>query len=441
MDVIENCPHTDENENVAPRKRKLAVSHHSNNMMLQFDPNGNTRTFVRLSSLSEDQTNNSDEQEIADDTVEDETVSRDSILWENTVLQQIQSLIKNVQVSDSLADCISRELLQTNGRSDMNANIGPKTRRNSCFNLTSNGHVQRTRRQSVTAIHQQKSQSLPRRKISSAGIDNGFPRSRRASVTNMNGRRSSIVHGSGRRQSISNQSVSRRRSSIAHPNIAGSMSRPDGRRNSMVHCYNRRGSLAHAYQNSAMPSVRRKSAFSNDNVVSGLINPSLQRRRSSVKPPCFPVTKIASVQKRINKIYRRRRRQDRAEVNIADVRKAFKCIRRRENGEESDSKCSDSGTISKHESENEYVDENSNICDDGDGNINGTNLRSEYNAENNENNVTSEAVEDTPEEKDIDEKSTPRRKTSIQVRSWELSRRLRQRRREKRKGFTESQLI
>ncbi|KAL4224760.1 hypothetical protein ACF0H5_015457 [Mactra antiquata] len=444
MEIIEDRGQPEINENHLPRRRKMAVAHH-NNFMLQCDTNGNTRTFTRLSSLTENESNNISDGNPTSDT-ENENNSRDSVLWESVVLQQIQSLIKNVQVSDSLGECINRELLLNDIQSDVNANIGPKFRRKSCYNLSNNSHIQATRRQSVTSIHQQKSKSLPRCLGNSnvSGIDN-FSNTfggRRASVTNMNGRKTSIVRGSSRRQSVTSQTGVRRRSSVTRPNFACTTTGSKFRRNSLAHGVTRTESLARAYQNSIMPSIRRKSMSSNENTVHSFANAPLQRRRSSVKPACFPVTKISSVQKRINKIYRRRRRQDRAEVNIADVRKAFKGIRNENDDDKSDSHNSDGSNVSKPESENEYFDENSNICTEKDERTGDASVSAEQQTDNSTENTGCIVINKTMKETSDDlENPTPKRKTSIQVRAWELSRRLRQRRREKRKGFTESPLI
>ncbi|XP_053385013.1 uncharacterized protein LOC123536415 [Mercenaria mercenaria] len=411
-----------------PRRRKLAVAHHNNGMI--FDANGNTHQIQRLDSVSEtvpDVPSHWTEKD------ENENEERNSALWEHSVLQQIQSLMRNVQVSESLADYINKEIL--NG-TDINANVGHRTRRKSCFSFNNETHSQTSRRQSVANLYQNKSKSLPRTNINNGAL-NDARKGRRSSVVHSNGRRiSNAGQSQGRRGSVVNQHGGRR-CSVVHSNVQITSS--SSRRNSVAHLSRRRSSLAHAYQHSAMSSLRKMSSV-NDNFVEVPINAVPQRRRSSVKPPCFPVTKISSVQKRLHRIYnRRRRRQDRAEVKMSDVRRAFKGLKNENYAEtsESDDNATNNNECSSG-TEQTVSDEDGDVCKEQTiSPIVAKETESELNAVNAKGDIVGECVIDNVDEA----KPNPRRKTSIQVRSWELSRKLRQRRREKRKGFTESDLI
>ncbi|XP_060557075.1 uncharacterized protein LOC132717600 [Ruditapes philippinarum] len=416
---------------IEPRRRKLAVAHQNNIILI--DANGNSKPLQRLNSVSET-TPDVSSQWI--DEEPNEVQDRSSVVWENSVLQQIQSLIKNVQVSESLAEYINKEILNED---DVNANIGPKSRRKSCFTLSNDIHSNTSRRQSVASICQNKSKSLPRTNLNDE-MFNHFKQvnqRRRSSVAHPNGRRvSNAGQNQSRRSSVVQYSGGRRRSSVWNPVVQNQG--PSCRRSSVTQINRRRSSLAHAYQHGAVPTFRRMSSV-NDNELPVPINAISQRRRSSVKPPCFPVTKISSVQKRLHRIYnKRRRRQDRAEVKMSDVRKAFKGLK---NEEYSGGSGSEDNTINDNDNltsstENEVSDENRDMCDEE---IISPKQVTGSEAELN-NTGTTEDINDNIAHSD-EPKPNPRRKTSIQVRSWELSRRLRQRRREKRKGFTESDLI
>ena len=413
-----------------PRRRKIAVAHQNNSIIL--DANGNSNPLQRLDSVS-DVTHDVTSQWI--DEEPNDVQDRSSVVWENSVLQQIQSLIRNVQVSESLSEYLNKEILN---EADVNANMGPRTRRKSCFSLSNDIHSHTSRRQSVASIYQNKSKSLPRTNLND-GMFNHFKQaaqSRRSSVAHSNGRRvSNAGLSQGRRNSVVNYNGGSRKSSVVNPNIQNQGQ--NCRRNSVAHISRRRSSLAHAYQHGAMPTFRRMSSV-NDNEVSVPLNVISQRRRSSVKPPCFPVTKISSVQKRLHRIYnKRRRRQDRAEVKMSDVRKAFKGLKNEQYSEASDSEDNviNNNNVSSG-SEQDVSDESKDTCNEEiitPQKITGSEAEL--------NNAC--AVDDNNESlvQSDEPKPNPRRKTSIQVRSWELSRRLRQRRREKRKGFTESDLI
>lgn len=421
MNIVETCHQDIPMEQRSTRTRKLAVGHHSNSML--FDTNFNTETLTCLDNVS-DSLPNAPNTPIETNENTSQSHERDSVVWENTVLQQIQSLIKKVQISDSLADYISKEILS---EPDVNANVGPQTRRKSCFSFNNDIHHQTTRRQSVAALQQTKSKSVPRTNCNNIGLTDYMPLSQRR--RRIDYRRSSVVQDEGTR------------SSVVHPS-GGHDACHSGRRNSISTFSGQRSSLARAYQHSAMPSILRMKNM-NDHFVSMPINTTPQRRRSSVNPPCFPVTKISSVQKRLHKIYnRRRRRLDRAEIIIADVRKAFKKLRKDDG---SGTSASEDGTKSNFETANgsdaEIVDENSNPYEVSDTFTRNTD---EVEYEINNECVTEVVAEDTHDNVSDDDNepvSVTRRRTSIQVRSWELSRRIRQRRRQNRKGFTESSVI
>lgn len=431
MNIVETCHEDIPMEQRSTRPRKLAVGHHSNNML--FDTNCNALAIVCPDSVSDILPNAPNTPTETNEDVS-QNHERDSVVWENTVLQQIQRLIKKVQISDSLADYIRKEILSG---PDVNANAGLQTRRKSCFSFNNDSHRQTTRRQSIAGLQQTKSKSLPRTNCNNIDIFDymPLPQRRRQSDT----RRSTVVQDQGTRSSaVSHHGV--RRSSVVHPggNVAGH----SGRRNSVSTFSGSRSSLSRAYQHSAMPSFRRIKNM-NEHFVSMPINGIPQRRRSIVNPPCVPVTKIYSVQKRLHKIYNRKsRRLDRAEVIIADVRKAFKELRKDEGG---DTSASEDGNKSNFETVNgsnsEIVDENSNPCEVSDtftANTEGSEskIKKELITE-----VMTEDMRDNISEYDNEHASVTRRRMSIQVRSWELSRRIRQRRRQNRKGFTESNLI
>lgn len=425
MNKVENQQTNDKADSSAIRTRKLAIGHHANSLL--FDANGNT-TFPCLDSVSEIQQTSSGKPYLTD---ENDNLNRSSKMWENDVLQQIQTLIKNVHVSESLADFINKEILNVE---DLNANNDYPRRRKSCFNFNNEHHIQPSRRQSVTAFCQNKSKSLPRTIVNK----NGFNDSRQP----FQGRRNSVFADNGRRLSNAGQ-TRHRRCSVASQFAGrrGSVSQSTGqtnRRNSVANYGRRRSSLAHAYQHSAMQPFRRMSNV-NGELLPMETGEASQRRRSSVKPPCFPVTKISSVQKRLHAIYnRRRRRHERREINVADVKKAFKGLKE---GETTDSSESNEEThSSKNNSMNECDSELSDKNRDNNKEETCVTIGNTAECALNADHVT-KGIADSLDDKENELKPNPRRKTSIQVRSWELSRKLRQRRREKRKGFTESVLI
>lgn len=404
------------------------------------DSNGNNRQFKRLSSLSEisfEETGDGGHKDLSLTDISDkvDTTSPTPGL-DPAVLNHLHSLIKNVQISDSLVDYINREVL---GMEDANANFENRTRRKSCFTISSTlGNIaehtgSRTRRQSVA----NKANSLPRRKLSGAGLNERFHQN--SSVNSQ--RRSSVVHGNTGRRNSQVTAPRSRRSSVHHFDGHLASGQFGGRRNSVANSnMHRRSSLAHAYQNSAMPKLRRMSSV--QNVLDNTPNCAYpQRRRSSIKAPCFPVTKIASVQKRLNKKYQRRKRNERAHVNITDVKSAFREIRKSENFG-----ASDSGTNSDVNNDDNR-DENCNVyVDFQDTDITVEDIDVAYVEDTVEKSVagTTKAMQtfdDETFEAAPGEVPAPRRKLSIQVRAWELSRKLRQKRREKRKGFNESDLI
>ena len=445
MNIVDINPHS----NMLPRMRtrKQSLDHHANSQLM--DNNGNNRQFKRLSSLSElsfEESNElpKDKEEV--DDVESNGDENDTPGLDNAVLKHLHSLIRNVQISDTLVGYINKEVL---GVEDVNANLENRQRRKSCFTLSTNlGNIAehngaRTRRQSVSS----KANSLPRRKQSSAGLtEQCLPK---GSVSHQ--RRTSVTHANtGRRSSVISAPRSRR-NSVQHTDPLLLSAQNGGRRSSVtLSNMHRRSSLAHAYNTGMMQKTRRMSM---QTVIGTDFNPAnLQRRRSSIKTPCFPVTKIASVQKRLNKIYSRRKRTERASVNIRDVKSAFRQLRKSDQNCEGTESELNSDVNNSDVNNDEFMDENSN-------NLSGERI-----------NVVEDVVGSESDSKDmiedIVEKSTagvtntaqstldndvfeaapgeipaPKRKTSIQVRAWELSRKLRQRRREKRKGHAESDII
>ncbi|XP_052802318.1 uncharacterized protein LOC128232667 [Mya arenaria] len=419
------------------RTRRLAVVHHSHDILV--DTNGNSGRLARLSEASLDDPAMDKEENVSEI---DENSVNNIEKHEALIFQQIQALIKNVQVSDSLADYVNRECL---GGVDVNANLKFRHRRKSCFSPSTGSGLSNimentagtARRKSVL---EQKSLSLPRTSVTSNEQSMHFDENRnplhqgkrrRSSVVNpAGGRRISVVSSSGPRS---------RRNSVQH--VDGSAMTTTGRRNSVSTTWTRRVSLVNAYNNSAFSPDRKINSCSNNTYGQPEGNSLLpQRRRSSVKTPCFPVMKVVCVHKRFQRLHRRRKRQERAQVSVADVKSAFKDIRKAQNNGSSDSgECSEVET---------NVVNNTNFATDGERNS----------FSNDENLDTCEAgnskcisephegrVED-PESLETGDTSqgpvpAPRRKTSIQVRTWELSRSLRQRRREKRKGCNESNLI
>ncbi|KAH3884035.1 uncharacterized protein LOC127835671 [Dreissena polymorpha] len=417
-----------------PRSRRVAIGPHGNALLM--DPNGNRR----LSSLTEmsvddpdaDPENVCKHNAIGNGRTDNfdashgvDLTEQDSVFFDSSLLQQINMLIQKVKVDDTLANYVNQEL---HGQHDINGNIRKKVRRKSCFTIGLNGHLSDTkervtdpfRRVSVTSSTsaKQKAKSLPRRRESVITCTTSPPLDENRNVYDpTTGRRLSVMSLHHPHRRISNTSatgVRSRRCSVQHSGANAS------------HSYlRRRMSLAHAYQNSAMPPLRRLSQSNHQPhpIESGTCH--IMRRNSSVKPPCFPVTKLACVQKRLNQLYRRRKRGERAEINVNDVKRAFRNIRKAENNGKSDSEVSevnDDDTSTNKDIANECADIDIVCC------------QSEA-AENNP------VAEDEESNVDCGPVPTPRRKTSIQVRAWELSRKVRQKRREKRKGYNESPLI
>lgn len=152
------------------------------------------------------------------------------------------------------------------------------------------------------------------------------------------------------------------------------------------------------------PQQSRRVSQCSETILSTLMRS--RRRSSTTKPVTFLTSNVkkTTTQKRLE--YRMRRRKDRAQVNIAEVRRA----------------------ISADTSEFDLV------TDDG----NDDNIDAGYDAETQGDTNDAEGVSDTQDGTADDEAATrtERRRTSIQVRAWELSRRLRQRRRAKIKSCT-----
>lgn len=415
------------------RTRKLSLDHHSNRLLM--DNNGNNRQFQRLSSLSEMSI------EEPNETLQYEESSEScqtSPPLDNSVLKQLQSLIKNVQISESLAEYINREVL---GCSDVNANTENRKRRKSCFTLSNTlGNIAeqtnlKTRRQSVAS----KASSLTRRKASNAGLNDNICSS--IAFQHSQQRRASIAYANTGRQNSTMTLPKSRRNSVHHFESPMLNNASGARKNSNAYVHmHRRSSIAHAYQNSAMPKLRRMSSVQ-DNIGGNSENIAPpQRRRSSIKPPCFPVTKIANVQKRLNRLYRRRKRNERAQVNIKDVKNAFKELRKDENASASESELANEQEDNCEENSDSWIDTSYTEQSIEETITVDTNSVNETPNENKQHD-TAEISDEESFETAPGEVPAPRRKTSIQVRAWELSRKIRQRRREKRKGFTESVLI
>ena len=414
------------------RRRRVAVVHHHDVMRL--DDNGNTWRAPRLAKLTETsteeapksferQTSNDDRGQISftEDNVFDNTESN----FDQNIVNLIETLTNGVKLSNNLANFIKKELISSK---DVNANIEFKTRRNSsvtsCYrpfmDNKYNDNQSKSRRQSVS---DKKSSSLPRHKSSLATEYRGNHLYDNSNRTGSKRRRSSVYGTSSRRySSVANDAVLERFSDQPR-----NTSQSSTRRNSVAHTWTRRVSLAYAYQNDTDIRARKMSLSGVSSTVNGdgAVNVSgVQRRRSSVKPPCFPVMKVVCAHKRLLRLNRRRKRQERAEVSIADVKTAFKEIRTNGNPAAATSN-------SEHESNGEYESNGDDHIEQDDTCV----VPDEEIVE------ASETLTDTQVDPSAVTDGSSRRKTSIQVRAWELSRKIRQRRREKRKGFTESNVI
>ena len=133
-----------------------------------------------------------------------------------------------------------------------------------------------------------------------------------------------------------------------------------------------------------------------------------QRRKSTVKQPTFTVSKITSVQRKSYNIYRRRRRKELRHVELV--------VPPSINIENSDVDCDNVDETEQDESVAEVTDS-----------LDVTNQ--------DENSNTVAVTEDTSNCNLSVDESVPvaRRKCSIQMRYWEISRKLRQRRRDKKR--------
>ena len=138
-----------------------------------------------------------------------------------------------------------------------------------------------------------------------------------------------------------------------------------------------------------------------------------QRRKSSAKPPTFTVSKITSVQRKLHNIYRRRRRKE--------LRHVEQIIAPSITVDQSGDDANDNSV------ENVETEENLNETENGE--IEAVNDQT-FIAENDNNNCNLTVEEPTP---------VARRKCSIQIRYFEISRKLRQKRRERKKGSINSE--
>ena len=143
-----------------------------------------------------------------------------------------------------------------------------------------------------------------------------------------------------------------------------------------------------------------------------------QRRKSTVKQPTFTVSKITSVQRKSYNIYRRRRRKE-----LRHIEQVIPPQIKIEN------------------SDDDFANDNNTEYDNPGEEPNHDNSREEPNHSvdaptEDVNSYTPDTVEDTCNINLNVEEPIPvtRRKCSIQMRYWEISRKLRQRRREKKKG-------
>ena len=344
------------------RTRKCSMDHYSNKLLL--DKNGNTPALCRLSSLSEDG-NELELDEINANTAKPEIT--DDGTWKKALINQIQDLLKDVTISQSLTEKVFDEIMDKT----MNNDVAMRNRRSSCFTFTSTTNP--SRRNSATPKSIQNNVEHKGRRMSHAGMISSLP------------------------------STSGRRCSVAY-----------------------------------LPSYGRRLSYANNNFLPNHVNFYKQRRKSSAKPVALNVVKVSSVQKQLHKIYKRRRRKERASVNIEDVRHALRSSNDKGNSDsDSDTEKCDNNNVAEDISDPGVwedvgdvtdsidIDVDSTFVEAENGDIDGTAPVSE--------NGDIEGTAPVSENGDI-EGTAPvsRRRDSTQMRAWELSRRLRQRRKGRR---------
>ena len=156
-----------------------------------------------------------------------------------------------------------------------------------------------------------------------------------------------------------------------------------------------------------------------------------QRRKSTVKQPTFTVSKITSVQRKSYNIYRRRRRKELRHVELV--------VPPSINIENSDEDCDNDDKTEQDESVTGVTDPVNEDSDNGDKTEQDesvTGVTDSLDVTNqDENSNTLDVTKDTGDCNLSVDESVPvaRRKCSIQMRYWEISRKLRQRRRDKKR--------
>lgn len=362
--------------------------------------------------------------------------------WESSLLEEIQALIRNVHVSNKLADYINEEFHEeikgkssdltrkkqscysasTNYINNLHSKSQIPSRRNSVGNIViAKKLIGSSRRNSIANSMNVERFIVPRRNFIFTQLDNSQSLSKR--------RISSVLINNGRRNSNVYQTTAIRCQCTVNLEHSKVNVR---RRNSVVNIWGSRSTLDHAIKNNAM--IPTTCTSENVNV---LTCPLAIRRGSSGKHLCTRVKKISSVQKSLRRIYERRRK-DRAQVNKNGTRIAFREICN--DNESSDSKSDEEVHYYTPGLNNDNdVDEKSNLLlETYDGKAKESSADKTQSVENT---LNTNIISASPDCTSTEPQPTQKRKTSIQIRSWELSRKLRQRRSQKRKGHGASGVI